>query len=130
MRFYSREEVKDALAYLSLLVNRTMRSHSAGSATSPAGGSGQASVEKIVREWRAGGGDLTEACRRQASRLPARARAGLLDLLAIISELGPPWETRPSPSWPVLLSRTGLYEMYRSGTARTAPRRRPTSRRW
>ncbi len=123
--FYSREEVKDAVAYLSLLANPNDEVRFRRIANKPGRGIGESSVEKIVREWRAGGGDLTEACRRQASRLPARTRAGLLDLLAIISELGSALGDTPlSELARILISRTGLYELYRSrdrtdGTSRS-----------
>ena len=128
VRFYAREEVKDALAYLSLLTNRNDEVSFRRIVNRPSRGIGAASVEKIVEQWRSGdpGADLLAACRRAAGRLSARARSGLADLLACMEEL-----TTRVPEIPlaelarVLLSRTGLYEMYRTrdrseDTAKTA----------
>ena len=88
VRFYEREEVKDALAYLSLLANRNDEVSFRRIVNRPSRGIGAASVEKIVEEWRAPrrrqtGTDLLAACRRAAGRLGPRARSGLADFLAL-----------------------------------------------
>jgi DNA helicase-2/ATP-dependent DNA helicase PcrA len=123
--FYSREEVKDAVAYLSLIANPNDEVRFRRIANKPGRGIGESSVEKIMAEWRSGGGDLIDACRRTTSRLPARTRAGLLDFLAIIDGLGSALSVTPlSELARALISRTGLYELYKSrdrsdGTARS-----------
>ena len=124
--FYSREEVKDAVGYLSLLANPNDEVRFRRVVNKPGRGIGELSVEKIVAEWRSGGGTLMEASRRMAARLPSRTRAGLHDLLTINEELASALpETPLSELARVLISRTGLYELYKSrdrsdGTARSA----------
>jgi len=128
VRFYAREEVKDALAYLSLLVNRNDEVSFRRVANRPSRGIGAASVEKIVTEWReaAAGGripgaagpsagpDLLDTCRRSASRLGARARSGLAVFLSCLEELTQRLGEAPLAELArALLARTGLYEMYR-----------------
>jgi DNA helicase-2/ATP-dependent DNA helicase PcrA len=120
VRFYSREEVKDAIAYLSLLANPSDEVSFRRVVNKPSRGIGAASVEKIVEEWRsqvAAGrkSDLLAAGRRVAGRLAARAKAGLAEILSVVDELA-----GRSPELPIaelarlMLSRTGLYEMYRA----------------
>jgi DNA helicase-2/ATP-dependent DNA helicase PcrA len=134
VRFYSREEVKDALAYLSLLVNRNDEVSFRRVCNKPSRGIGAASIEKIILEWKereaasqgGNGGGLLEACRRVTPRLPPRARSGLADMRACLEDLSSQLENTLLPELArVLLSRTGLYEMYRSrdrsdGTSKTA----------
>lgn len=123
--FYSREEVKDALAYLSLLANPNDEVRFRRIANKPGRGVGESSVEKIVAEWRVGGGSLMEACRRSAGRLPPRGRSGLAQMIALLDEMGEGLERTPLAELArVLISRTGLYEMYRTrdrsdGTSRS-----------
>ncbi len=88
VRFYSREEVKDAIAYLSFLMNRSDEVSFRRVVNKPSRGIGAASVDKIVAEWRAQAeagkeGDLLAAGRRMAGRLAARARSGLAELLSV-----------------------------------------------
>ena len=129
LRFYEREEVKDALAYLSLLTNRNNEVAFRRIANKPGRGIGAASVGKIVSEWSAHGpetSDLLGACRRAAGRLRGRARAGLADLLASLDELSARLEETPLAELArAVLSRTGLYELYRTrdrsdGTSKSA----------
>jgi len=125
VRFYAREEVKDVLAYLSLLVNPRDEVSFRRVVNRPSRGIGAASVEKIVSEWRSGGsesgdespgyvGDLLAACRRSARRLGARTRAGIAGFLSCMEDLSQRLEELPLAELArALLSRTGLYEMYR-----------------
>jgi DNA helicase-2/ATP-dependent DNA helicase PcrA len=120
VRFYAREEVKDALAYLSLLANPNDEVSFRRIVNRPVRGIGAASVEKIVDAWRSGTGagtgtDLRAACRKAMGRLPPRARAGLNDLLTCLDELSERVEDLPLAELArLLLSRTKLYEMYRT----------------
>jgi len=119
VRFYEREEVKDALAYLSLLVNRSDEVAFRRVVNRPGRGIGAVSMEKIVDEWRAlrgeGGTDLLTACRRASGRLGLRARSGLADFLSCLDGLSSMVEDVPLAELArSLLSRTGLYEMYRT----------------
>jgi DNA helicase-2/ATP-dependent DNA helicase PcrA len=129
LRFYAREEVKDALAYLSLLTNPHDEVSFRRIANRPLRGIGAASLEKIVSDWSARGpkgGDLLAAARRAAGRLSGRARAGLSDLQSALDELSALVPETPLAELArLLLSRTGLYEMYRTrdrseDTAKTA----------
>ena len=116
VRFYEREEVKDVLAYLSLLVNPRDEVSFRRVVNKPSRGIGTASAEKIVAEWRdrAEPGDLLAACRRMAPRLTARSRAGLAAFLSCMRDLSERLEELPLAELArTLLSRTGLYEMYR-----------------
>jgi DNA helicase-2/ATP-dependent DNA helicase PcrA len=118
LRFYEREEVKDAMAYLSLLANGNDEVAFRRIVNKPVRGIGASSVSKIVSEWSSGdlvGRDLLGACRSMAGRLNGRARAGLTDLLAALQELSARLEDTPLAELArFLLSRTGLYEMYRT----------------
>ncbi|HEY9595990.1 MAG TPA: UvrD-helicase domain-containing protein [Spirochaetia bacterium] len=115
VRFYSREEVKDALGYLSLLLNPSDVVAFRRVVNTPSRGIGAASIEKIVEGWEAGGGSLLDACRRVAPRLAARARLGMSDFLSCMGELsGQVADTPIAELARRLLSRTGLYEMYRT----------------
>ena len=115
VRFYEREEVKDLLAYLSLLVNPRDEVSFRRVANKPSRGIGTASVDKIVADWRDGAesGDLIAACRRLAGKLPSRARGGVAALLSCMRELSERLEELPLAELArLLLSRTGLYDMY------------------
>jgi DNA helicase-2/ATP-dependent DNA helicase PcrA len=118
VRFYEREEVKDALAYLSLLVNRNDEVAFRRVVNRPGRGLGAVSVEKIIEAWRTRddtGADLLSACRRSAGRIGARARSGLSDFLSCIDELARLLDELPLAEVArSMLSRTGLYEMYRT----------------
>jgi len=126
VRFYSREEVKDALAYLSLLVNPNDEVSFRRICNKPGRGIGAASMEKIVQRWKDNGGGLLEAGRRTAPQIPPRARAGLVELAACMKDLAAQLESVPLAELArFMLSRTGLYDMYRTrdrsdGTSKTA----------
>jgi DNA helicase II / ATP-dependent DNA helicase PcrA len=113
VRFYAREEVKDALAYLSLLLNARDEVSFRRIANKPGRGLGAASVEKIVAEWKGNGGTLLDACRRLTPRLGPKARAGLSVFLSCLSELSGRLSDTPLPELArAVLLRTGLHELY------------------
>ena len=115
VRFYAREEVKDALAYLSLMLNGRDEVSFNRVVNKPSRGIGAASVEKIVEDWKANGGTLLDACRRASARLSARTRSGLAAMLACMRELNERLADTTLPELArFLLSRTGLYELYRT----------------
>jgi len=114
-RFYDREEVKDAVAYLALLQNPNDEVAFRRVVNKPVRGLGPASVEKLREAWRAGSGTLLDACRSAAAALPPRARAGLRDFLGVLDEIAAELpQIRLSEAGRLLLSRSGLYDMYRS----------------
>jgi len=126
VRFYSREEVKDAIAYLSLIVNPRDEVSFRRVVNTPGRGVGAASVGRIIAEWKVGGGTLPEACRRAAPRLAPRARTGLSALLVCLEDCASRLGELALPELArVVLERTGLHEMYRSrdradGTSKSA----------
>jgi DNA helicase-2/ATP-dependent DNA helicase PcrA len=79
LKFYEREEVKDALALLSFLVNPRDEVAFRRVVNKPSRGVGPATVDRITAEAAAAeeAGDLAEAARRLLPELPAKARAGL-----------------------------------------------------
>ncbi len=117
LSFFKREEVKDALAYLALLVNPGDSVSFSRIVNRPARGLGAASVNAIVEEWGrvpADPGGLVAACRRSLPRMAPRARSGLSDFIACYEELSRLMETAPLAELARgLLTRSGLAEMYR-----------------
>ncbi len=95
LKFYEREEVKDALALLSILVNPRDEIAFKRVVNKPARGVGQVTVDKIVEaaahfiaesdraEQR---GNLIEACRRMAPELSKKARTGLEGFLSVLEQ--------------------------------------------
>ncbi|MDR0376630.1 MAG: ATP-dependent helicase [Spirochaetaceae bacterium] len=93
LKFYEREEVKDALALLSFLVNPRDEVAFRRVVNKPARGVGAVTVERVVNEAfqssSAGGesaiGDLAAASRRSMPALSAKARSGLTSFLAAVA---------------------------------------------
>ncbi|MDR0386475.1 MAG: ATP-dependent helicase [Treponema sp.] len=77
LKFYEREEVKDALALLSFLVNPRDEVNFRRVVNKPARGVGPATVDRITGEASLTGGDLVAAARRVMPALSAKARSGL-----------------------------------------------------
>jgi DNA helicase-2/ATP-dependent DNA helicase PcrA len=135
VRFYSREEVKDAVAYLSLIANPRDEVSFRRAVNTPGRGVGPASVEKILAEWRSSAqagepgretpSPIIAACRRLLPRMAARTRAGLDQFLACIDDCAARLSDLPLAELArLVLSRSGLYEMYKGrdkadGTAKT-----------
>jgi DNA helicase-2/ATP-dependent DNA helicase PcrA len=88
LKFYEREEVKDALALLSFLVNPRDEVNFRRVVNKPARGAGPATVDRVVEEASLGSpsdGDLAAAARRVMPLLSAKARSGLASFLAAIT---------------------------------------------
>jgi DNA helicase-2/ATP-dependent DNA helicase PcrA len=83
LKFYEREEIKDALALLALLVNPRDEVAFRRVVNKPARGVGGATVDRIVIEA-AGGGSLIRAARKLMPSLGAKAREGLAVFLAAL----------------------------------------------
>ncbi len=75
LKFYEREEIKDALALLSFLANPRDEVSFRRVVNKPARGLGDVAVGRVITE--AAGGDLFAAARRTAPILSAKARSGL-----------------------------------------------------
>jgi len=113
VRFYAREEVKDAIAWLALLANGRDEIAFRRVANRPARGLGRASLERIVEDWRTVGGTLWDACRRAGPGLGTKARAGAADLVAAREELAGLLEASPLGALlEAILARTGLGALY------------------
>ncbi|MDR0400912.1 MAG: ATP-dependent helicase [Treponema sp.] len=92
LKFYEREEIKDALALLSLLVNPRDEIAFRRVVNKPARGLGKAAVDRIVEEAATvsaaaeNPGDLEAAARRLLPVLASRARKGMEIFLSLMSE--------------------------------------------
>ncbi|MDR0556250.1 MAG: ATP-dependent helicase [Treponema sp.] len=75
LKFYEREEIKDALAVLSFLVNPRDEISFRRVVNKPARGVGEATVGRVIAA--ADHGDLAASAKRLSSELPAKARSGL-----------------------------------------------------
>jgi DNA helicase-2/ATP-dependent DNA helicase PcrA len=123
LKFYEREEIKDALALLSFLVNPRDEVAFRRVVNKPARGVGPATVDRIVGEAFVGGlagspgeaagdpeaalaGDLAAAARRLLPLLPAKAQRGITAFLAgmdqgrALLEAGSPPEGAPADGGP------------------------------
>jgi DNA helicase-2/ATP-dependent DNA helicase PcrA len=93
LKFYEREEIKDALALLSFLVNPRDEVAFRRVVNKPARGVGPVTVDRIVERASSSAasssaanssGDLMEAMRRMAPEFAPKARAGLHTFLKVI----------------------------------------------
>lgn len=91
LKFYEREEIKDALALLAFLVNPRDEVAFRRMVNKPARGVGSVTVHKIIetamignREQGAGSGDLLEAARSMAKELSKKTSAGIKEFIKII----------------------------------------------
>ena len=86
LRFYEREEVKDVLAYLSLLLNQRDEVAWKRVVNKPSRGIGYTSVETIVAAAAGIGGDLLAAAESEADKLRGKARSGVREFLSLVRE--------------------------------------------
>jgi len=82
LKFYEREEIKDALALLSFMVNPRDEVNFRRVVNKPARGVGSVTVDKIIDASDQYGGDLLETGRNL--ELSAKARSGLNDFVKVI----------------------------------------------
>jgi DNA helicase-2/ATP-dependent DNA helicase PcrA len=87
LRFYEREEIKDALAVLSLCANRRDEVAFRRVVNKPSRGIGAKSLEKIVAAAPNCEGDLIRALHTARSGLSARGRGGADEFLEFFAEL-------------------------------------------
>ncbi len=110
LRFADREEVKDALAYMSLMINPRDEVSFLRVINKPARGIGKATLGKILDSAR---GDFLAACREALDGLASKAKSSLTKLLASIEELK---QLLASTSLDEvirqLIHKTGLYDFY------------------
>ncbi|MBN1835638.1 MAG: UvrD-helicase domain-containing protein, partial [Spirochaetales bacterium] len=117
VRFYEREEIKDALAYLNLLANPADELAFRRAVSKPRRGVGERSLERIAERRGRGGGSLLEAARQALGGLPARAAVALKGLVGLLEELGRLLDREPAGSLGEVVRRlvaeSGLLELYR-----------------
>lgn len=93
LRFYEREEVKDVLAYLAILLNPRDEVGFKRIVNKPSRGVGDTSVDTVVDSAAESGLDLISASEAEAGGLRGRAKTGLRDFCALVREyrghLGP-----------------------------------------
>ncbi|MFO7731745.1 MAG: UvrD-helicase domain-containing protein [Spirochaetia bacterium] len=87
LRFYDREEVKDALALLSFFVNHNDEVAFRRIVNKPARGIGAKTVSSIIEEAVSEDGDLLAAMQRMAPALSSRSRKGVEEVLSYLQEL-------------------------------------------
>jgi DNA helicase-2/ATP-dependent DNA helicase PcrA len=122
LRFYEREEVKDALALLALASNRRDEVAFRRVANKPSRGVGEASLEAVIEMAFASGGNLVAAA-AAANAKSAKARSGLASFAALMGRLaerlGPSDDNAYSdddPVGPMLLPATPAAGTTASGT--------------
>jgi DNA helicase-2/ATP-dependent DNA helicase PcrA len=86
-RFYDREEVKDALAYMALLCNPRDEVAFKRVVNKPSRGVGETSVDLILGAAEASLSDLLEQAAKTADSLKGKARGGTKEFLSIVGGL-------------------------------------------
>jgi DNA helicase-2/ATP-dependent DNA helicase PcrA len=85
LKFYEREEIKDALALLSFTVNTKDEVSFRRVINKPARGVGAAALETILSGLAASGWDIEAACQDALPALSAKARAGVTAFIGCIN---------------------------------------------
>jgi DNA helicase-2/ATP-dependent DNA helicase PcrA len=116
VRFYEREEVKDARAYLALLANPRDEIAFRRAVARPRRGIGKVTVEKVLAR-RQESADLLAACRALAGETAKKSAAALRGFLRLMSEMQEALERSEGGQLDELVRRvveeTGLYAHYR-----------------
>jgi DNA helicase-2/ATP-dependent DNA helicase PcrA len=86
LKFYEREEIKDALALLSFLVNPRDEIAFRRVVNKPARGLGAVTVDRIIEASMAQGNSLFETAQGMTKELSAKARKGLEVFIKVIEE--------------------------------------------
>jgi DNA helicase-2/ATP-dependent DNA helicase PcrA len=87
-RFYDREEVKDALAYMALLCNPRDEVSFKRVVNKPTRGIGDTSVELLLEAAASSGFDLLAAARESGESLKGKARSGIKAFLSLLANIG------------------------------------------
>jgi DNA helicase II / ATP-dependent DNA helicase PcrA len=113
LRFFERQEIKDALAYLRLLHNRDDDTSFERAVNTPTRGIGNTTMEKLREIARASGVSLWMAARHAGAQL-GRSAGNVAQFLKLIDDLHA--ETRElvlSEATERVIARTGLKDHYR-----------------
>jgi DNA helicase-2/ATP-dependent DNA helicase PcrA len=87
LKFYEREEIKDALSFLSFIANPRDEVSFRRIVNKPPRGLGETSQERVLEAGMGGMADLAEACRRSMPGLAKKAAAGLREFLSLYDSL-------------------------------------------
>lgn len=87
LRFYDREEVKDAVAFLRFLANPRDEVGFRRIVNKPARGIGAKTVERLLLHRAAAGGDLRRACEYGLGEISRKAAASLKEFLQVFDDL-------------------------------------------
>ena len=111
VRFYEREEIKDALAYLALLYNPRDEVAFRRAAAKPRRGIGPKTAARVAEQARSAGGDLVAAAASLAAARRGSSRAALAGFAALLTELRQVQESGTVADLVrAVLERSGLYE--------------------
>jgi DNA helicase-2/ATP-dependent DNA helicase PcrA len=119
-RFYDREEVKDALAYLAVVCNPRDEVSFKRVVNKPSRGVGETSVDILLDAAESSGADLLTASSEAGESLKGKARSGLKDFLALIAGLKAALGAAPADGENLsaiverLIRSSGLAEYHRS----------------
>ncbi|MDR2717731.1 MAG: ATP-dependent helicase [Treponema sp.] len=86
LKFYEREEIKDALALLSFLVNPRDEIAFRRVVNKPARGLGAVTVDRIIETGMARGSSLFETAKGMTQELSVKAKKGLEEFIKVIEE--------------------------------------------
>ncbi|MDR2468466.1 MAG: ATP-dependent helicase, partial [Spirochaetaceae bacterium] len=87
LKFYEREEIKDALALLAFMLNPRDEVNFRRIINKPARGIGAVTIDKILDErWNEEGWNIEMTLRRIAPELSVKARQGAADFLTVLEE--------------------------------------------
>ncbi len=111
VRFYDREEVRDALAYLALLHNPRDVIAFRRAATKPKRGIGDKTIERVIKHTT--DGDLIEAARRFSTAGQGSGARAVRELVALCDELVAELEASSvAELLRAAVERSGLYDLY------------------
>jgi DNA helicase-2/ATP-dependent DNA helicase PcrA len=115
LRFYERLEIKNALAYLRLLLNRDDDAAFERVVNTPPRGIGSSTLDQLRAHARAGGQSLWTATKQLAPSLPGRARNALLGFVDLLNQLQRDIEDKElAEQVDRVLALTGLLEYHRA----------------
>jgi DNA helicase-2/ATP-dependent DNA helicase PcrA len=98
LRFYEREEVKDVLAYLALLLNPRDEIAFRRVVNKPARGLGDSSVDLILDRALGSGMSVIEACRDSSGSMRGKGKAGLEQFLGVMDRAAAMLGERSDPA--------------------------------
>lgn len=117
LRFYERQEIKDALAYLRLINNRQDDAAMERVINTPARGIGETTLNKVRQQARANQQTLWQALEQMLSdkQLSGRAASAIAQFMQLISQLDAELTDLPlHEQADHVIKQSGLYAMYQA----------------